>query len=81
MNSEKIKKLGFEFKEKKGVGKSHLIFWNGDFVGWYNDEIDTMLIAHKDCPNVYTCDMKRFEDWCAQQFVDLINEKRKGRKE
>lgn len=81
MNSEKIKKLGFEFKKQTGFYKMHGIFWNGEFVGLYNDEIGIMTITHDDCPKVYTCDMKHFEEWCAQQFVDLINEKRKGRKE
>lgn len=81
MNLEqKIEKLGFKFEEQTGFykmhGKMHGIFWNDEFVGLYNDEIDIMTITHDDCPKVYTCDMKHFEEWCAQEFVDLIKKKR-----
>lgn len=77
MNSEKIKKLGFEFEEQTGFDKTYFIFWNDEVIGFYVEGKDIMTITHDDCPKVYTCDMKNFEEWCAQEFVDLINEKKK----
>lgn len=81
MNLEpKTEKLGFELRTRN-IEKEYTIYWRGELVGFYNEEIDTMVLAHDDCPNIYTCDMKRFEEWCAQDFVDLIEKKKEDNKQ